>query len=588
MSTSEDFLGALRMRESSDNYQTVNTFNFLGAYQFGEAALIDLGFVRHDGDAYDNNYGGGWTGRFGVTSVTGFLRNQQAQDQAANEWLELMWNYIKAQGLDDYAWTTVGDVYLTPSGMLAGAHLLGVGALDRFITSGGSADLRDAYGTPIRSYITEFADYDIPFASAGGNDAVQSSVTIDLDANAGVRSVERLTLTGSGNINGIGNALDNRLTGNSGNNALTGGVGEDTLVGLGGNDTLYGDAFCAGYALPKAQQVYRLYLATLDRAPDTAGQADWTARLAEGTGTLAQVAAGITGSREFQNVYGALNNSQFVTLLYQNVLNRTPDPAGLASWVAQLNAGASRAEVVTGFSESAEFVRATMDAATAFTVARVEAGWTDDVFRLYQATLDRAPDEAGFMDWLGRLGSGTTFLSAVSGFVGSGEFQRTYGALDNTEFVALLYRNVLDRAPDAAGLADWLDRLAGGTSRAQVVEGFAQGREFVSTTAGAVKDFVRSLGGGDELAGGAGTNRLWGGILADTFVFDATQGGQHRVMDLEAWDHLSFGNFGYEDAADIRAKLVQLGDDVVFEDQGVRVTLVNMQLAALADDMFMF
>lgn len=36
MQTLEAFLLALSMMESGGNYQTVNTLNYLGAYQFGE------------------------------------------------------------------------------------------------------------------------------------------------------------------------------------------------------------------------------------------------------------------------------------------------------------------------------------------------------------------------------------------------------------------------------------------------------------------------------------------------------------------------------------------------------------------------
>ena len=50
-------------------------------------------------------------------------------------------------------------------------------------------------------------------------------------------NVENLTLTGSGDINGTGNALDNVITGNAGNNMLDGGGGNDTLVGGAGTDT---------------------------------------------------------------------------------------------------------------------------------------------------------------------------------------------------------------------------------------------------------------------------------------------------------------------------------------------------------------
>ncbi|MDZ4392586.1 MAG: calcium-binding protein, partial [Cypionkella sp.] len=72
---------------------------------------------------------------------------------------------------------------------------------------------------------------------AGGIDTVQSAVSFNLNASAGVRFVERLTLTGTAAINGTGNALANILTGSTGNNVLNGGVGNDTLIGGAGNDT---------------------------------------------------------------------------------------------------------------------------------------------------------------------------------------------------------------------------------------------------------------------------------------------------------------------------------------------------------------
>jgi Ca2+-binding RTX toxin-like protein len=68
-----------------------------------------------------------------------------------------------------------------------------------------------------------------------GFDSAFSSVSFTVGAG-----VENLTLTGSENINGTGNASANTLTGNSGNNTLDGGTGVDTLVGGAGNDTLDG------------------------------------------------------------------------------------------------------------------------------------------------------------------------------------------------------------------------------------------------------------------------------------------------------------------------------------------------------------
>lgn len=72
---------------------------------------------------------------------------------------------------------------------------------------------------------------------AGGLDTVKSSVTFSLGSHAGVRFVENLVLTGTGNVNGTGNALANRLTGNAANNTLNGGLGNDTLTGGAGRDS---------------------------------------------------------------------------------------------------------------------------------------------------------------------------------------------------------------------------------------------------------------------------------------------------------------------------------------------------------------
>lgn len=166
MQTLDAFLVALSMLESGDDYQIVNSLNFLGAYQFGEAALTDLGFVRYDGDAYDNNYGGGWTGKFGIRSAEAFLSSPRAQDRAAGEWVRLMWHYIELKDLDDFAWTTIGPITLSPSGMLAAAHLLGPDALASYIHSDGRTNLRDPYGTAIETYIEKMDGYDIPFAPA--------------------------------------------------------------------------------------------------------------------------------------------------------------------------------------------------------------------------------------------------------------------------------------------------------------------------------------------------------------------------------------------------------------------------------------
>jgi Ca2+-binding RTX toxin-like protein len=74
-------------------------------------------------------------------------------------------------------------------------------------------------------------------ARGEGTDTVLSSVSYRLAWN---QSIENLTLTGDGNIDGTGNSMNNVLQGSAGDNVLRGGSGNDTLSGGDGNDVLVG------------------------------------------------------------------------------------------------------------------------------------------------------------------------------------------------------------------------------------------------------------------------------------------------------------------------------------------------------------
>lgn len=104
--------------------------------------------------------------------------------------------------------------------------------------------------------------------------------------------------------------------------------------------------------------VFRLYRATLDRTPDDTGLDRWSGELALGA-NFEDVARGFVNSPEFQRDYGGLSNEEFVTLLYNNVLDRAPDDRGLENWTGALASGRSREAVVVGFSQSEEFTRDT-------------------------------------------------------------------------------------------------------------------------------------------------------------------------------------------------------------------------------------
>ncbi|MBR8828945.1 MAG: S8 family serine peptidase, partial [Gomphosphaeria aponina SAG 52.96 = DSM 107014] len=99
------------------------------------------------------------------------------------------------------------------------------------ILDGGTGNDKMAGGTGNDIYIVAQNKDVVTEAANAGTDEVRSSVTNTLGNN-----VEKLVLTGAGNINGTGNTLNNSLTGNNGNNTLDGKTGNDTMIGGAGND----------------------------------------------------------------------------------------------------------------------------------------------------------------------------------------------------------------------------------------------------------------------------------------------------------------------------------------------------------------
>jgi hypothetical protein len=103
-------------------------------------------------------------------------------------------------------------------------------------------------------------------------------------------------------------------------------------------------------------QIIRLYNAYFDRTADVAGLAYWSDQITEHGKSINTVSNSFAASAEFKDMYGTLTNAEFVTLVYQNVLDRNPTPADHAYWKGQLDQGkVNRGKVMTQFSESAEY-----------------------------------------------------------------------------------------------------------------------------------------------------------------------------------------------------------------------------------------
>ncbi|SFU36804.1 DUF4214 domain-containing protein [Pseudoduganella namucuonensis] len=103
-----------------------------------------------------------------------------------------------------------------------------------------------------------------------------------------------------------------------------------------------------------AGQAYRLYQAAFNRSPDKGGVGYWLSQMDKGV-SLHDVSRSFMDSAEFQTMYGTnLSDAAFVNQLYQNVLHRPGEQAGVDYWIGTLQSGQPRADVLSSFSEGGE------------------------------------------------------------------------------------------------------------------------------------------------------------------------------------------------------------------------------------------
>ncbi|WP_238298730.1 polysaccharide deacetylase family protein, partial [Methylobacterium soli] len=156
---------------------------------------------------------------------------------AGTDAVESSITYTLAANVENLTLTGTGAINGTGNALAnvltgnSGVNTLNGGAGDDRLDGKAGAD-RMTGGAGNDTYVVDNTGDVVTEASGGGTDKVESSITYTLAAN-----VENLTLTGTGAINGTGNALVNTLVGNAGANLLNGAGGSDTLQGLGGNDT---------------------------------------------------------------------------------------------------------------------------------------------------------------------------------------------------------------------------------------------------------------------------------------------------------------------------------------------------------------
>ena len=137
------FKEAVGFKESQGKYGTVNTFGYLGKYQFGKSTLK----------------------RFKIYDTVEFLNDAELQEHAfealcsVNKWI-LIRDIKRSVG------KRINGIRITESGILAAAHLAGAGNVKKYLRSNGAFEFSDAYGTTIEQYLKKFGGYDTSFIEA--------------------------------------------------------------------------------------------------------------------------------------------------------------------------------------------------------------------------------------------------------------------------------------------------------------------------------------------------------------------------------------------------------------------------------------
>lgn len=228
--------------------------------------------------------------------------------------------------------------------------------------------------------------------------------------------------------------------------------------------------------------VERLYTVALGRNSDPAGKQDWIEAITLRGETGADCARGFLYSPEFLGK--DISNEEFVRVLYRTFFDREPDQAGFNAWVAVLDNGTTKQEVIEGFINSTEWANLCLSfgirgGGTGSPNITVEPNQQtiDFATRLYTTCLNRQADPDGLMAWARQLANQRdTGTGAARGFFFSEEFlgQNT----SNGDYISRLYRTFMGREPDGAGFVAWMNQLESGVSREEVFRGFAESTEF--------------------------------------------------------------------------------------------------------------
>jgi hypothetical protein len=126
------------------------------------------------------------------------------------------------------------------------------------------------------------------------------------------------------------------------------------------------------------------------------------------------------------------------------------------------NVGTDGTDTLIGV-ERLQFSDSTLELTWFTKTAALSSAEISQLTELYCASFDRAPDAMGLAYWGSQLKDGVSLKDIARSFFEQPEAAAAYPHGQSIEdFIATVYNNVLDRAPDAPGLAYWGGELGNG------------------------------------------------------------------------------------------------------------------------------
>jgi uncharacterized delta-60 repeat protein len=156
---------------------------------------------------------------------------------------------------------------------------------------------------------------------------------------------------------------------------------------------------------------------------------------------------------------GPPSTANFIASVYQDLVKRAVDPAGLTAWTNFINGGGSRSQMVFDVEQSQEYRTIVIENA-------------------YSQYLHRAADPSGLSSFLNYMASGGTDEQVAELLISSSEFFQTQGGGSNDGFLTALYADALNRGVDAPSRSAWDQYLAGGGTTLQVAASILNSTEY--------------------------------------------------------------------------------------------------------------